>query len=363
MEFADLPDIVKSALTNAVPGAAWNEVEASEYGYLAVCKVEGRGSAHASVNCASKPVVRLSMSELVLPKVVLDALQREFPGSQALFAYQRAGRDGPVDYEIVAQPPRDAALRRVVVRADGEEIIAAPRSEGREPVFSDAFRYLLDHGKYTSWASDCSAASLEGVLWLLGALAAETLPKLKPIGAYVDLTPWPRGELRPRFALDKILRVVAQRESFEAERMGDLILSAEKAWARECRKSVPFVVRRALGVALPEPISAAVTGIDKAVDGYRYSGAAKNGQTFAVTIAHDGASASVVKQIAESDLPRAVIEPLQARAPRTYASKTIWATGPAWHQVDGYRVAYLQRGGLRTLSVNSDGTEVKEEPR
>lgn len=239
------------------------------------------------------------------------------------------------------------------------------RDDLRPPVFSLAYRRELQVEKYARWASELSEESLEGQLWLLGAVAKNIVPRLAPAIAYVALSPWPDfNELRPRIALDGIFRVVALGERFDKEQVRDFILSGLSQWRRDCTASVPFTVRTAVANAVPEAIRSRLNGVDRRPDGYLFSGD-DQGRSFSVTVGENGQDAAIQRRVSLEDIPEVVQARYRTQMQRlgSYASEVVFAIGRRWDSADSYRFFLARPSDTRTIVISADGSHVEVEQR
>jgi hypothetical protein len=254
----------------------------------------------------------------------------------------------------------EAGRRFTGVSADGGRIQLACELGGA-PIFSGTFRESLNIGKYTRWASDLSEASLQHLFWLLGAIATETLPMLKPASEYVDLTPWPDfNALRPRFGLEGIWRVVVQGERFDVDRVCDFIEKGERQFHRECLRAVPFSVRRTVEKVAPRATWKRLERVDKLEKEYRFAGEDERGCDSWVTVRHDDGRVEVGTVVSEEEVPGSVLAAFKAQLPESRAIDRIQAIGPDRQTVDRYRTYVTPRPGQsRLIVVSAAGTKIE----
>jgi len=361
MGISDLPESVRSAVARAAPGRKWKFVSMSEYGY----EFSGNGESDrvygARVDHEGRFTFRIGLSESAMPEAAQAAFRKAFPdlGPDPGFCYGiSADNQEFLDYEV--RVPQEPKSLWILVSADGKHIRPA-REFGRALIFPEAFRDSLNIGKYTRWASDLSEVSLQSLFWLLGALATETLPTLKPVSAYVDLTPWPNfNALRPRFGLEGIFRVVTQGERFDVDQVCDFIEKGERQFHRECLRAVPFSVRRAVERVVPRATWKHLERVDKSEKEYRFFGEDERGRDFWVTVSHDDGRVEVGTVVSEEDVPGPVLAAFKAQLPESRAIDRIQAIGPDRQTVDHYRTyVTLRPGQSRLIVVSADGTKVE----
>lgn len=235
------------------------------------------------------------------------------------------------------------------------------RDDCHPQIFSLAYRRELQSGKYTDWATELSEENLEGQLWLLGAVAKEIVPRLKPAIAYVDVSPWPNfNELGPRIALDGIFRVVALGERFDKEQVWDFILSGMNQWYRDASAFVPFTVRRAVTNAVPEAIRALLNGVDKREEGYLFFGD-DQGRSFSVTVDETGQDVTIQRKTSLEDVPDAVKARYRAQVQGlgSYDREVVFAIGRQWNSADSYRFFLSRPSDTRTIVITADGSKVE----
>ena len=353
IEFADLPGSVRAALAAAAPGMEWDEAEITEYGYQ-LSGTRATDALHSvRVDCAGGPTVRFMIPDCELPEDIRAALRDGFPESEPLFSFRSADS---TDYEIALRIPHERSLARILITADGRAIRQGAGRSGRGPVFSPAFRKELDLGKYTDWASNLSEASLEGLLWLVGSVATHTLPKLKAIDAYVELTPWPdMNHLRPRLGLEGILRAVVHGERFDRDQAIAFLHRGLGQWQRDCAKAVPFMVRRILQTVVPEEAAKSMAYLDKTIDGYQWSGEDGRGRHFRVIVRPEDQRVSVEKAISPEEVPALVGAAARAHAPEIAEKIVVWSLGSSWDRIERFRfVSFKRKASLQSRSMRTE---------